>query len=70
MGAERRRYTAKAFPSMAGDTVSRSFRLPVAVDALLTAEIEKGKPGIASRTDALQDAVVVWLMLEGVEDAG
>lgn len=52
---------------MAGETVSRSFRLPVAVDALLSAEVAKGKPGIESRTDALQDAVVVWLMLEGTD---
>jgi hypothetical protein len=68
--AERRRYTVKAFPAMAGDTVTRSFRLPRSVDDLLTAEIAKGKPGIESRTDALQDAVVVWLMTEGEADAG
>jgi len=49
---------------MAGDTVSRSIRLPRAVDDLLNAEVEKGHPGIASRTDAIQDAVVVWLLLE------
>lgn len=68
MSETRRRYTVKSFPAMAGETISRSFRLPVAVDALLNAEIAKQKPGIATRTDALQDAVVCWLMIENEND--
>jgi hypothetical protein len=61
---DRRRYTVKAFPAMAGDTVTRSFRLPRAVDELLTAKVAEKPQGIESRTDALQDAVVCWLLME------
>jgi hypothetical protein len=67
---DRRRYTTKSFPAMKGETDPLSFRCPRAVVELLDAEIAKEKPGIANRTDALQDAVVVWLMIENEADGG
>lgn len=53
---------------MKGTAQVLSFRCPVAVIALLDAEVAKRPEGIASRADALNDALVIWLMLEGEND--
>lgn len=67
----RHRYSIRANPeAKVGEMVSVSFRLPENVrDALVlrTAKLkELGDPGIETPTDALQDAVVCWLLMEGV----
>jgi hypothetical protein len=67
----RHRYSIRANPgAKAGEMVTCSFRVPQNVkDALETraAQLkELGDPGSESVTDALQDAVVCWLLMEGV----
>jgi hypothetical protein len=62
------RYTTRANPALHGDTVTVSFRLARPVADLLDAEVAKGKAGIENRSDALQDATVIWLMLEAMVD--
>lgn len=67
----RHRYSIRANPeARTGEMVSVSFRLPENVrDALVArAGVLKaaGDPGIETPTDALQDAVVCWLLMEGV----
>jgi hypothetical protein len=62
------RYTSRANPKLHGDTVTVSFRLARPVAELLELEVAKGKDGIENRSDALQDAVVIWLMLEAMID--
>lgn len=63
----RRRYTARANPQLAGDSVLVSFRCPRVVVENVRAKI--GRPGIETFTDAGQDALVVWAMLEEAEEA-
>lgn len=60
----RRRYTARANPGLQGETVPWSVRMPKAVADEVDAMIARGRPGIETRSDAVQDAVVVWAMLE------
>lgn len=64
MGAERRRYTRKQFPNQGPAAVTLSFRVSEAVAELLDARIATKPNGITNRSDALQDATVIWLMLE------
>lgn len=59
MGSERR-YTFRDFP---GPTVTLSFRVPETASLLLTEAVKEAE-GIANRTEALQDAMVKWIMLE------
>ena len=51
--------------------VTLSFRLPEPVRDLflaqVTALVAEGDSGIENQTDALQDAVVKWMLLEGVQ---
>lgn len=65
----RRRYTVRENPGLAGDSVMLAFRCPKPVAASLDELVAEGRPGIESRTDALQDAVVVWQLLEEHERA-
>ena len=53
---------------MKGTAQVLSFRCPAAVIALLDAEVAKRPEGIASRADALNDALVCWLLLEQAAD--
>jgi hypothetical protein len=65
---DRPRYTTKAFPALAGDTVPVSFRCPRPVLERFDAAIAAAE-GVANRTDALQDAAVLWTLLEEGEKA-
>lgn len=61
----RHRFTAKDNPQMGDDNEVVTFRLPKTVKAELDTMVAEGnRPGIGTRTDALQDAVGVWLLLE------
>jgi hypothetical protein len=61
----RHRFTAKENPQMGIDNVVVTFRLPKTVLYELDTMVTEGnRPGIGTRTDALQDAVGVWLLLE------
>lgn len=71
VGAFRHRYSIRANPgAKAGEMVTCSFRLPQNVKDALEARAaelkEAGDPGIENVTDAMQDAVVCWLLMEGV----
>lgn len=55
-----RRYLFKDFP---GPTVTLSFRVPETASMLLTEAVAEAE-GIDNRTEALQDAMVKWIMLE------
>jgi hypothetical protein len=55
---------------MAGNSVPLSFRVSKDVADLLDERIAAKPAGITNRTDALQDALVVWLLLEEPTDAG
>lgn len=59
----RRRYTARANPHLAGDTVPVTVRFPRSVLEVVDGLVGT-RPGIETRTDALQDAAVVWVLLE------
>ena len=56
----RRRYTFKDVP---GATVTISFRIPEVASLLLTDRVARSED-LATRTEALQDALVTWLMVE------
>jgi hypothetical protein len=61
MGTEpRKRYTFKDVP---GATVTISFRIPESASLLLTERVARSDD-LATRTEALQDALVTWLMVE------
>jgi hypothetical protein len=67
----RHRYSIRANPgAKVGDMVTVSFRVPSNVKAALEERATKlkelGDPGIENVTDALQDATVCWLLMEGV----
>lgn len=55
-----RRYTFKDVP---GSTVTISFRVPEAASLLLTERVARLED-VSNRTEALQDALVKWLMVE------
>jgi hypothetical protein len=73
MGTEpRRRHTVRAHPaSKVGKTVTLSFRVPSSWQDLLDNKVAElvaaGDDGIENRSDALQDALIVWLLIEGVQ---
>lgn len=52
---------------MRGDLQSISFRAPREVVDKLDAYLAGHPEGIISRTEAMQDALVCWLLMEGVE---
>jgi len=58
--AQRRRYSFKDVP---GPTVPLSFRVAASAALLLDDRIAR-LPDINNRTEALQDALVTWLMIE------
>lgn len=60
---ERKRY---AFKDVPGATVTVSFRIPESASMLLADRVEKLKAAgeLENRTEALQDALVTWLMVE------
>lgn len=67
----RHRYSIRANPTArTGEMVTISFRVPQTVKDTLEARAsalkEAGDPGIESLTDAMQDAAVCWLLMEGV----
>jgi hypothetical protein len=62
----RRRYTIKDNPqAKVGKLVVISFRVPAVWAELLDAEVTRD-PEIDNRTDAMQDALMCWLLLQGV----
>jgi hypothetical protein len=67
----RHRYSLRANPeAKVGPLVTISFRVPETVkeafESRIAALVEAGDPGIESLTDAMQDAAVAWLLMEGV----
>lgn len=56
-----KRYTFKGFPE--GAAVTLSFRVPESVSLLLTDRVARSDD-LANRSEALQDAIVKWLMME------
>jgi hypothetical protein len=54
------RYSFRDFP---GPTVTISFRVPETASILLTEAVRLAED-VENRTEALQDALVKWLMLE------
>ena len=67
----RHRYSIRANPeAKVGEMVTVSFRIPQNVKDALEARAawlkEAGDPGIENTTDAMQDAAVCWLLMEGV----
>lgn len=58
----RPRFTARQYPHLSGDTVPVTVRYPRAILEHIDRLV--GRPGIRTRTDALQDAAVVWALLE------
>ena len=60
MGTEVPRYSFRDVP---GPTVTVSFRIPE-VAALILEELLPEAEGVTNRTEALQDALVKWIMLE------
>jgi hypothetical protein len=60
----RPRLTVRANPELAGDTVILTARVPKEYAARLDAVVAQAPGGIATRTDAVQDALGVWLLLE------
>ena len=60
----RPRWTTRANPHLAGDTVVLTFRCPRPVANVIDGLVAARRPGIDTRTDALQDAVVLWARLE------
>ncbi len=71
MDGTEQRYSVRANPNVAnGAMVTRSFRLPKSVSELFQERVnelaaDEDEPGITNATDALQDAVVRWLLIEG-----
>lgn len=59
----RPRHTARTDPRP-GALVPVSFRLHPDVLAVLDVAVARRRPDICTRTEALQDAVAVWLMME------
>jgi hypothetical protein len=65
------RYSVRANPSIAdGAMATLSFRIPTSVKTLFDERVAELKddelePGITNQTDAGQDAIVKWLLLEG-----
>lgn len=64
----RTRFTARNFPNL-GQTKVVSVRVPASVLERFERAAEAAE-GIETRTDALQDAMVVWTLLEEQEAAG
>lgn len=60
----RPRLTVRANRDIGGDLMVLTFRAPKDYTARLDAIVATGHNGIATRTDALQDALGVWLLLE------
>lgn len=66
-----RRYSVRANPEIAdGKTETLSFRVPRAVKALFDERVaelaaDENEPGIENQTDAGQDAIVKWCLMEG-----
>lgn len=60
----RQRMTVRANPELGGDLVVVTARVPKATATRLDAIVGAGVLGIATRTDAVQDALGVWLALE------
>lgn len=50
-----------------GETVPMTFRIPLVVRDMLDEQIE-ADPNLGSRSEALQDAVTTWLMVEQAAD--
>lgn len=65
------RYSVRANPKIAdGAMATISFRVPKSIKALFEERVEELKAdpeehGIDNQTDAGQDAIVKWLLLEG-----
>lgn len=64
-----RRYTAREIPGDHGPMVTISFRLPRAVKELFDERVAELKAdpgsGITNQTDAGQDAITKWCLMEG-----
>lgn len=56
----RPRHTRRSDPSLAGPTVQRATRLPVALVELVQADIASGIPEVHNLTDAITDAMWLW----------
>ncbi|HKM53045.1 MAG TPA: hypothetical protein VJY33_06500 [Isosphaeraceae bacterium] len=54
-----------ATTGLSGNTVHKSVRVPVPVADVIDKEIAKGKPDLHNWTDVLNDALGLWLTLEG-----
>jgi hypothetical protein len=65
MGAERQRYS---FKEVGGPSETISFRVPKVAHDMLMARIEAA-PDLTNKTEAMQDALVVWIMLEELREA-
>jgi hypothetical protein len=73
MGTGPPRYNARTNPQIkSGPMVTKAFRLPQSVATLFDERvaklIEAKDPGVQNATDALQDAVAKWLLIEEAED--
>lgn len=61
--ATRPRFTAKANPHLGKSTVMTA-RIPDRILKELDEMVAHGRPGVVTRTDAVQDAIGLWLIME------